>query len=118
MDIEFLELGSGRCPVHEFLMQLNEKVHKKIQRTLELIESHQEGTVINSGVLKKMKGYEKFNLYEIRISYQRIKYRILCCIKKSTLYLVHIFKKTTQKTPLKEINTAISRIQTFLTFTS
>lgn len=36
--------------------------------------------------------------------------RILyCCILENQIYLLHIFKKTTQKTPKKDIQKALSR---------
>lgn len=115
MEIEFLEMGRGDCPVQVFLDQLGDKARKKIVRTLELFETYDENYLFRSDVITKMPGYEKYHLYEFRILYQKVKYRILCCIRRSTCFLVHAFVKKTQKTPPKEIQVAINRIQQYLT---
>lgn len=114
MEIEFLEMGRGECPVQVFLDQLGDKAHKKILRTLELFEGYDAQSLFRSDVITKMPGYEKYDLYEFRILYQKVKYRILCCIRSSTCHLVHAFIKKTQKTPSKEIQIAINRIQHYL----
>lgn len=114
MNIELLELRNGRCPVAEFLDNLELKAKKKVLRTLELIDSYPTSASGKAGLIRKMSGYERFNLFEIRISYQKIKYRIFYCFHASTCFLVHAFKKTTKKTPLKEIQIAVKRIQNYL----
>jgi len=52
----------------------------------------------------------KRNLYEIRIKGQD-SYRIFYTKIKSIYYLVHMFKKKTQKIPKKEIKVALDRIK-------
>lgn len=113
MEIEFLKLENGRTPVFDFLRSLGEKAEARVLKTLESIEQNPIGFIGLSGIIKKMAGYSKYNLYEIRIRHNKILYRILCCIKDSTIYLVHVFVKKTQKTPLSEIKTAINRISSY-----
>lgn len=115
MEIEFLEMGRGVCPVQAFLDDLREKARKKILRALELFESYDVTYLFRAEIITKMPGYERYNLYEFRVMYQNVKYRVLCCIRNATCYLVHAFIKKTQKTPLKEIKIAIDRIQQYLT---
>ncbi|MDP3941517.1 MAG: type II toxin-antitoxin system RelE/ParE family toxin, partial [bacterium] len=50
-------------------------------------------------------------LFELRIR-GRQEIRILYCLRKRSIYLLHGFKKQTQKTPQKEIETALKRFQT------
>jgi len=49
-------------------------------------------------------------LYELRIS-GRVEIRILYTVKNGEYYLLHAFKKKTQKTPSREIKTALDRIK-------
>lgn len=114
MEIEFLALPNGVSPVADFIFNLNDKPHKKILRTFELFEADPFAFMKYSGVLRKMSGYEQYDLWEFRIIFDKIKYRILCSIKKTKCYLVHVFIKTSQKTPAREINIAIERIKTHI----
>jgi len=50
------------------------------------------------------------NLYELRIS-GKIAVRILYTIVNNEFYLIHAFKKKKQKTPAKELKTAIDRLK-------
>jgi len=49
-------------------------------------------------------------LYELRIRGKE-EIRILYCFKEKDVYLLHGFKKQTQKTPSKEIAIALKRIR-------
>ena len=49
-------------------------------------------------------------LYELRVRGKE-EVRILYCFKKKDIYLLHGFKKQTQKTPGKEIEIALKRIE-------
>ena len=66
-----------------------------------MIEVEQEGKQLST------------NVYELRI---RGKEEIcaLYGFKKHTIYLVHAFRKQTQKTPRRELETAIQRLQAVL----
>lgn len=50
------------------------------------------------------------DLYELRITGQE-QIRVLYTTQGRTIILLHAFKKKTQKIPLKEIKTALSRLE-------
>ncbi len=105
-------MQDGNSPVSDFLQELTDlKAHKKILRDFEeKIEKYPFGMLLQAEVLKKMKGYEKYKLYEYKLLYNKTQYRILCSIHGSTCYLVHAFIKKEQKTRNKHLQTAVSRI--------
>ena len=49
-------------------------------------------------------------LYELRIQGEN-SIRIFYCFQKGKFYLLHIFRKKTQKLPKKEIKTALDRLK-------
>ncbi|KKQ32252.1 MAG: hypothetical protein US48_C0029G0001, partial [Candidatus Levybacteria bacterium GW2011_GWA2_37_36] len=55
--------------------------------------------------IKKVKN----KLYELRIS-GKVAVRIFYTIKNGEYYLLHAFKKKSQKTPAKELKTALDRM--------
>jgi phage-related protein len=116
MGVEFLEMSSRKCPVSDFLENIKDvKAHTKILKDLEKIEDYPIGMLLKAGFLKKMPGYEKYKLYEYALLYNKIQYRILCCLPgNEMIYLVHAFIKKEQKTRLSHLQTAISRINSFI----
>lgn len=112
--VEFLQLSNGRYPVEEFLSELDAKTHKKVLCILELFQKDPIAYIHHSETVQKIKGYEKFKLYELRILFNKTKYRILWSFQGSTCYLIHAFIKKSQKTPLADINTVITRIQAYI----
>lgn len=114
MEIEFLKLSDGTYPVADFLSEIETKAHKKILRNLELFESDSGAFIRHSEMIKKMDGYGKYNLWEFRIFFNKMKYRILSCFRNSKCYLVHGFIKKEQKTRSNDITTALTRITTYL----
>lgn len=99
MEIEFW-LGSNKHNyVDNFIRSQSKQIKRKILRDLELIKKygHFEHT-------KKIRGY---NLYEIKIK----SCRIFCTIKGSTCWLLHGFIKKSNKTPIKELETANKRLE-------
>lgn len=115
MDIEFLELSPDSCPVKDFLLITPIKHRKKILRNLELIEKYPVSQSLSSGILEKIAGFEKHNLYEFKTRFQNSQYRILCYLDRSKLFLLHAFIKKSPKIPQKEIDTAIKRIKNITT---
>jgi phage-related protein len=50
-------------------------------------------------------------LFEIRTGFDGNIYRVLFCLKRSTLVLVHSFQKKSQKTPKTDLDLARQRMQ-------
>lgn len=107
MDVESWPPGEDESVVMDYVSTLPAKTQKKIVRTLGLLEKYgRDFLLFNTKYLKKLRGYE---LYEIRIEWEKVCYRILCLIVKTTCWLLHIFVKKSNKTPKREINIAIDR---------
>lgn len=105
MTVDFWENPSGRSPVEEFIESLPLKAQKKIVKILELLEKH-DTKLMFSGYMKKLKGYD---LYELRIVFSKVYYRILFVIIDSACILLHAFTKKSDDTPVREIETALAR---------
>lgn len=115
MNVELLIMADGNCPVCDFLKNLEDKkAHKRISKDLDRIEKFSVHELRQAELLTKMPGYENYNLFEYKKEFRRIQYRILCCIKDSTCYLVHGFTKKSGKTPLSDLRTATQRITNHL----
>lgn len=114
MEIELLELTNGRCPVQEFLDGLQPKPHKKVLRMLELFDENPRAFMMDPELFSKVSGYEKYKMYEFRILFNKMLYRILACLTNEKCYLVNAFVKKDRKIRQKELNTTATRITTYL----
>lgn len=89
--------------LEKFIFKLQKPAKSKITRYLELLEDY--------GFNLKMP-YSKMvtaNLYELRIHGQQ-EVRIFYTINNGTAFLLHGFIKKTNKTPVREIKTALNRL--------
>ncbi len=108
MEIEFFTSSGGRCYVGEFIEDLPNNTQAKITKRLELLEKHGVNFVTHAGIMKKLHGYE---LFEIIVNFGKIFYRILCVIRAKTCWLLHMFIKKSRETPAREIETAQNRMR-------
>jgi len=102
-NIKYYTTSRGDAPVFIFLSSLAEKSRAKIVHTIALLQEY--GPIIQPPYAKKLQP----NLWELRSSGKE-PIRVLYTKYKQVFYLLHIFKKKTNKTPRKEINTALDRI--------
>ncbi|MES2266791.1 MAG: type II toxin-antitoxin system RelE/ParE family toxin [Bacteroidota bacterium] len=87
----------------DFYESLNPTVRKKINWTLDLIETHY---LVPEQYLKHLEGTD--GLYEIRVQTGSNIFRIFCFFDKGKLIiLMNGFQKKTRKTPSKEIEKAL-----------
>ena len=105
--IKFFKTSNGREPVREYLKEMaltNEKTTRDTLETISefLIMLKAKGNTLGEPYIKHLQG----PVWELRPKNRRILY---CCILQNQIYLLHIFKKTTQKTPKKEIAKALNR---------
>lgn len=104
MKIEFFKKTNGNAPVEDFIVNnLEPKDQKKVTRALDRIEQEQDG-LVNLFKAEYAKKLEK-DLYEL--TPDRI--RVLFTLKDRVCWLLHIFFKKTNKTPIKELNVARER---------
>lgn len=107
MDIKFWQTSSGRLPVLSFIEAETPNVKKRLMDSLDHFEQQGLNLLINKKKLEKLTGYK--HLYELKIRFQGVAYRIICHVKNGLAYLVHAFKKKTEKTRKQDIELAHER---------
>lgn len=102
--VKFFQTAGGKYPVKYFLEKQNKKTFAKIIRYIELLENY--GPFIKPPYSKKIQK----DLFELRIV-GKISIRIFYTLYKNKYFLLHAFKKKSQKTPKKELKIALDRMQ-------
>lgn len=102
--VKFFQTTRGKLPVKEFIEEQNMVEQTKIAHAIKLLTD--SGPFLKPPYAKKVKD----KLYELRIS-GSVEIRIFYTIYNDEYYLLHLFKKKSQKTPSREINTALGRIR-------
>lgn len=97
----------GEFPVSTFIGEQDKPTIAKILRYINFVKNH--GPFLKPPYAKKLSN----NLYELRIP-GKVSIRIFYTIIQGKYYLLHAFKKKTQKTPLQELNTALDRSRQIL----
>ena len=100
--VYFFETPRGEKVVKEFLKSLSGKTVGKIAQNLDLLKRH--GPFLSMPYSRKLTR----EIRELRIRGQE-ETRILYTFVKNDIYLLHAFKKKTEKTPKKEIRTGEER---------
>ncbi|MCX6816327.1 MAG: type II toxin-antitoxin system RelE/ParE family toxin [Candidatus Beckwithbacteria bacterium] len=90
--------------VYKDLVKLSIKDRSRIESAIGFLEKY--GPFIKPPLCKKIKA----NLFELRIRGQD-SYRIFYTFVKGNYYLVHLFKKKSQKIPPREIKVALDRVK-------
>ena len=104
--IYYYTTTSGDNPFDKFLDSLTEKQQRKIGRVLSYIEEY--GLITAVPHVKKLTGTP---LWEIRILGQDNIKVFYASTLKDTIVVLHGFAKKSQKTPLKELEIALARLQ-------
>ncbi len=102
--VKFFQTARGDYPVKEFIKGQDETTYAKILHSILLLENH--GAYLKPPYIKKLQN----KLYELRISGKNA-IRIFYTIHNNRFYLIHAFKKKSQKTPVRELKVAIDRIK-------
>ena len=109
MKVTFYETASGRSPVTDFIDKQPAKDQAVIVVALEDVEEH--GFAAKGVQFRQLQG----KLWEIKLKAPSGGYRLLyATLDKDNMVILHGFKKKTQKTPPKEINTALKRLKEWL----
>ena len=109
MIVQFYETASGRSPVEDFIESLQKQDQARFAEVIDGIEKH--GLDYPRVQLKPLRG----KLWEIKFSAQSGGYRIAyVMVTGDEMVWLHAFKKTTQKTPLKELDLAEKRMKEVL----
>lgn len=108
MKVIFYVSQSGQHPIEAFLASLNSRQEAKLLRIVTNIETYGLNSVIPH--LKKLSGTP---LWEIKVLGQD-NIRFLYAVPLGQYVLIlHGFNKKTQKTPQKEINIAVKRLESW-----
>jgi Phage-related protein len=107
LKVYYYRKSSGKIPVLEFIKSLPDHDKQRIFFDLSLI--NQKG-LKNCGLsLRHLDG----KLWEIRFKLSA-GYRIFYCLITEDIFLLHAYKKQSQKAPEKEIAIAINRMKELL----
>jgi len=100
--IKFYRTQSGKCPVKEFLDELDDRSLAKVIAVFKVIETQ---SMVPAQYFKKLSGHD---LWECRVGIGGMAYRFLGFWNKGAMIvLTHGFAKKTQKTPEAEIRKAL-----------
>lgn len=107
--ITYYKTPTGKFPVKELIDKLEEIPRARVYNTIELLAEFG----INLGIphAKKVAGT---SLWELRVLGEKSIRIFYIAIKGREFLLLHAFTKKKQKTPKKEIKTALTRIKDFL----
>lgn len=102
--IKLFQTSRGEYPVNEFIKELDEASIARVSYAIDLLENY--GPFLKPPEIKKVQS----DLYELRVR-GKVQVRILYTIHKSEFYLLHAFKKKTQKTLARELKVALDRMK-------
>lgn len=105
--VNFFQTARGNYPVKEFLDEQDEATNAKAILAIRLLSNN--GPYLKPPYIKKLQGH----LYELRIS-GKVTIRIFYTLHRNEYFLLHAFKKKTEKTPPKELKLALDRMKEIL----
>ena len=101
-NVKFFQSARGDYPVKEFIGKQDDATYAKALQAIRLLANN--GPFLKPPYIKKLQD----KLYELRIS-GVVAIRIFYTIHNNEFYLLHAFKKKSNKTPPQEIKTALDR---------
>lgn len=105
--IEVFKTLSGKEIVSKFILSLPQPEQAKVNYVLELLSEF--GFQLRPPYSKKLTGYKK--LFELRTT-GKSPIRLIYSSINNKFYVLNAFIKKSNKTPVKEIDTALSRLNT------
>ena len=102
--VKYFQSVRGDWPVKDFVEAQDKSTQTKITHSVRLLVDY--GPLLKPPDIKKLQN----KLYELRIP-GKVSVRIFYTVAGGVYYLVHAFKKKTQKTPAKELKVALDRIK-------
>ena len=109
MRVAFYNSSSGRSPVEDFIGTLSKVDQARFRDVFEGIESY--GLECPRVQFRQLRG----KLWEIKFSGPAGGYRIAyVVVEKEVMVWLHAFKKSTQKTPTRDLDLAEKRLQEIL----
>jgi phage-related protein len=116
-EIELYEKLDGECPVLDFIRSLSPKQQAKVYREIDLLQEF--GNELHFPHIRKMEGNANKDLWELRIKLASDDFRIIYFIvSKNECVLLNGFRKKSTRTPVKELEVALSRMNDYIRRTS
>jgi len=110
--VEMYEKTDGKIPVLEFILNLNAKQQAKIFREIDLLEKF--GNELHYPHVDSIKGDKYKGLLELRIEFASDIFRIFFFLYQgNNAVLLHGIVKKKQKTPKKELDVALDRMNNY-----
>ena len=100
--VNFFQTARGGYPVKDFIEKQDEAIYAKVLHSIRLLINN--GPYLKPPYVKKLQD----KLYELRIA-GKVAIRIFYTMHNNEYYLLHAFKKKSQKTPTREIRVALDR---------
>jgi len=100
----FFQTARGEYPVKDFIEKQDRNTIAKINLSIKLLIDY--GPFLKPPDIKKLQD----KLYELRIQ-GKSSIRIFYTADKGRYYLLHAFKKKSQRTPSKELKVALDRMR-------
>lgn len=102
-NVKFYQTRRGDYPVNDFLSEQDKGISSKIFSYFILLQNN--GPFLKPPQIKKLQS----NLYELSIK-GKLNIRVFYTMFNNEYYILHIFKKKTQKTSAKDFKIAIDRM--------
>lgn len=102
--VRFYQTARGEYPVKKLLDSLDRPAFAKVSKIIFLLRDY--GPILRQPYSKKVQK----NLFELRVP-GAVAIRIIYCCVGGEYYLLHAFKKKTQKIPRRELKIALDRMK-------
>ncbi len=102
--IMFFVWPNGNCPCQEFYGSLDKDVQAKFVAIWNRIEASSDGQLRDTDKLWKLRGDRAHDLWEMRVKWNGMWYRILCFRDGPDWILTHGFIKKSRETRPEEID--------------
>ena len=108
LTIEFYPDGDSG-PVQDYLELLRGRGERRkaLARLLNDLDILSQEGLMSPRISIRSLGH---GLWELRRPYQGVQYRILLCVHQGSAWLLHSFEKETRRTPLRDLDLAMSRM--------
>jgi phage-related protein len=110
MQIKFWQTKAGRFPVLEFIEDQPDEDSARIMKGIDHFSKQGLSLLSNPDKMKKFTGYD--HLYELKVDFKGVFYRIILCVSRGIAHLLVAFKKKGNQTPRAHLKTALTRQQT------
>ncbi len=108
MPIKYYVTRSGRSPVEEFVADLESRARQDFVDAIALLE---RGQTLGPPISKPLPGIQR-GLHELRLRDRAGIARIIYYLKKrDAIFLLHAFRKKTQKIPEREKKVILKRLK-------